>query len=224
MSLDFIEYPDREMLVISLADRIAAQLAQHLRTNDRASLCLPGGTTPMPVFDMLSDADLDWARVTVFLGDERWVPEDSPRSNSALIRRNLLKGEAAAANYLPLYTGTATPEEAVDDRAAAVTAHLPITVLMLGMGNDMHTASLFPGSPQLAAGLAADAPAVIAVSEGVPEPRLTLSAPALQSAIWSHLMITGPEKRAAVEAAQHLPPEEAPIRAVLGNTVVHWAE
>ncbi len=224
MSLEFIEYPDREMLAISLADKIATQLAQHLRVNDSASLCLPGGATPVPVFETLSGADIEWSRVTVFLGDERWVPEDNKRSNTALIRRNLLKGRAAAAEYLPLYTGAATPQAAVDDRAAAVTAHLPISVLMLGMGNDMHTASLFPGSPQLAEGLAADAPAVVAMTEGVPEPRLTLSAPALQSAIWSHLMITGPEKRAAVEAAANLPPEEAPIRAVLGNTVVHWAE
>ncbi len=84
--MDFKEYPDREMLALSLADRIASQLAQHLRGNDRATLCVPGGTSPAPVFETLSGADLDWARVTVVLGDERWVDGDHKRSNSRLRR------------------------------------------------------------------------------------------------------------------------------------------
>lgn len=223
MSHDFIEYPDREMLMIALADRLASDLGQQLRNRDAVSLCLPGGATPVPLFETLSGADLDWGRVTVFLGDERWVPEDHQRSNTALLRRHLLKDRAAAATLLPLYTGTGTPEAAAADRAEALAPHLPISVLLLGMGNDMHTASLFPDMPGLEAALSADTP-VMGFSEGVPEPRITLTAPALNGAICKHLLIAGPDKRAAFEAAVGLDPFKAPVRAVLDGAIVHWAE
>lgn len=224
MTLDFVEYPDREMLALSLADKIAGQLSQALRTGGTASLCVPGGTTPGPVFDTLSGSDLDWERVTVFLNDERWVNGEHARSNSRLLRRHLLTGKAAGARYIDLFTGDAEPEHAVEALATAITPNLPITVLLLGMGGDMHTASLFPGTPEAAFGLASDAPAVMAVRSIKDEPRITLTAPALQNAIHTHLMITGADKRAALERAQTLDAKDAPIRAFLGDITVHWAE
>ena len=158
MTLEFIAYPDREMLALSLANRLAGQLSQHLRVSDSASLCVPGGTTPAPVFEMLSASELDWSRVTVFLNDERWVDGGSTRSNSRLLHRHLLRDKAQAAQYLDLYTGDATPEEAVPALTAAVAPHLPVTVLLLGMGADMHTASLFPSASETVLALAPDAP------------------------------------------------------------------
>lgn len=224
MTLEFVEYPDREMLSLSLADKIAGQLSQHLRTSPTASLCLPGGTTPAPVYDTLSGIDLEWARVTVFLNDERWVDGDHPRSNSRLLRRHLLTNRAAGAQYIDLFTGDHTPEAAVEALAQAIRPQLPLTVLLLGMGTDMHTASLFPGTAEAEQGLASDAPLVMAVNSIQDEPRVTLTAPALQKAIHSHLMITGADKRAALEMAQNLDPRDAPIRAFLGDITVHWAE
>ncbi|MTH78679.1 6-phosphogluconolactonase [Paracoccus aestuariivivens] len=224
MTLEFIEYPDREMLGLSLANKIAGQLAQQLRTAEHASLCVPGGTTPAPVFDTLSGSDLDWSKVTVFLNDERWVDGEHTRSNSRLLRRHLLTGKAAAASYIDLYTGDARPEDAVPALSAAIEPLLPITVLFLGMGVDMHTASLFPQAPETVAALAPDAPAVIAVNNLKDEPRITLTAPVLQKAIHTHLMITGADKRDALERAQTLDPKAAPIRAFLGDITVHWAE
>lgn len=225
MTLEFVEYPDREMLSLSLADKIAGQLAQHLRSNDQASLCVPGGTTPGPVFDTLSGTEqLDWSRVTVFLNDERWVDGEHTRSNSRLLRRHLLTDKAAAAQYIDLYTGDAAPQDAVGQLADAIAPHLPITVLLLGMGTDMHTASLFPGAPETELALAPDAPLVIAVPSLQDDPRITLTAPALQKAIHTHLMITGADKRQALERAQTLDPRQAPIRAFLGDITVHWAE
>lgn len=223
--MDFITYPDREMLAMALADRIAGELRQQLAQTDRATLCVPGGSTPAPVFDILSAADLDWARVTVLLGDERWVDAAHPRSNTRLLRRHLLVDRAAAADYLDLYTGDPDPEAAAQPLAGRLAPHLPLTVALLGMGTDMHSASLFPGAPQLVQALAPDAPPVMAIrAEGAGEPRITLTAPVLRGASKTHLMITGPDKRAALQRARGLPVTEAPIRAFLDDATVHWAE
>ena len=225
MTMEFCEYPDREMLALSLADRMASQLAQHLRAADHATLCVPGGTSPMPVFETLSGSDLDWNRVTVLLGDERWVDGEHKRSNSRLLRRHLFRDKAAAAEYIDLYTGDPQPEDATEELAARIAPHLPLTVLLLGMGNDMHTASLFPGADRLAEALAADAPPVMAIrAEGAEEPRITLTRPVLANAINIHVLIMGPEKREALERAQKMDPLEAPIRAFLDAATVHWAE
>lgn len=222
MTIEFVEYPDREMLALSLANRIAGQLGQHLRMNDRASLCVPGGSTPAPLFNTLSGSDIDWARVTVFAGDERWVDDGHKRSNSRMLRRHLLRDRAVAARYIDLYTGDPDPADAVTVLSERIAGELPITVLLLGMGHDMHTASIFPGRPETEAALASGAPAVLAV--GGDEPRVTLSAEALKTAIWRHLMIAGAEKREALERAQKLSPAEAPIKAFLNDITVHWAE
>jgi 6-phosphogluconolactonase len=223
--MKFETYPDREFLMLGLANVIAGQLADFLRREGRASLCVPGGTTPGPIFDTLSGVDIDWGKVAVFLNDERWVPEDSPRSNTGLLRARLLQGRAAAATLVPLYASAARPEDRLAELSDGIAAHLPISVLLLGMGADMHTASLFPGADRLDQALAADAPILMALrADAAGEPRITLTAPVLQQAMNIHILITGAEKRAALERALKLTPKEAPVRAVLDNATVHWAE
>ena len=222
--MNLVEYPDRELMMFTLADQLASDLGAQLRLNDRASLSVPGGTTPGPVFDVLSGVGLDWDRVTVFPNDERWVPETSERSNGRLLKQRLLTGKAAAATFLPLYAVAERPEEAIDALAEAIEPHLPISVLLLGMGADMHTASLFPGADRLAEALAPDAPVLLPMrAAGAGEPRVTLSARVLRDAMAIHVLITGAEKRAALERAMDLTPQEAPIRAVLDDATVHWA-
>lgn len=223
--MKFVAYPDREMLMLALADVIASQLAETLNAQGRASLSVPGGTTPGPVFDILSGVGLDWANVAVFLNDERWVGEDSPRSNTRLLRQRLLVDKAAAARLVPLYAEAAEPEAVLGALAEGIEAHLPISVLLLGMGSDMHTASLFPGADRLADALASNAPVLLPMrAEAAGEPRITLTAPVLAGAMHIHILITGAEKRAAIEAAAGLPALEAPVRVVLDNATVHWAE
>ncbi|QUS35428.1 6-phosphogluconolactonase [Falsirhodobacter algicola] len=223
--MNFNEYPDREFLYLQLANRIASELGDFLRREGRATLCVPGGTTPGPVFDTLSGVDLDWANVTVFLNDERWVPEDHARSNTRLLKRRLLTGRAAAATYIPIHSDNGTPEEALEHLAEGLEPHLPISVLLLGMGVDMHTASLFPGADRLEEGLSDKAPLLLPMrAEGAGEPRITLTARPLKQAISTHLLITGPDKREALHRAEKLTPMEAPIRAFLADTTVHWAE
>lgn len=225
----WVDYPDRDGLYQGLAQVLAEGLARAIAAQGHATLSVPGGTTPGPVFDRLAQMPLDWAKVAVVLNDERWVGEESPRSNTALVRARLLQGPAAAARLVPLYAPAARPEDRPEDwlvdLAAGLGPHLPISVLLLGMGADMHTASLFPGADLLSQALAPDAPPLMALrAAAAGEPRITLTAPVLQAAGAIHILITGPEKRAALHRARDLPPEQAPIRAVLDQATVHWAE
>ncbi|MGR3322871.1 MAG: 6-phosphogluconolactonase [Pseudooceanicola sp.] len=223
--MNFEEYPDRDMLALDLADTLASELGAALRHNDRVLFAVPGGTSPGPVFDALTAVKLDWSRVDVVLTDERWVPLGSERSNTRLVRERLLQGHAAAATLLPLVADTPTPEEALEGLEAGLAPHLPIDVLVLGMGADMHTASLFPGADRLADALAADAPLLMPMrAPGAEEPRITMTAQVLRNAVSTHIVITGAEKRAALERARGLPPLEAPVATVLSEATVHWAE
>jgi len=218
-------YPDREFLMLGLANVIAGQLGDFLRREGKATLSVPGGTTPGPIFDTLSGVDLDWANVAVVLNDERWVPESSERSNTRLVRERLLRGRAAQARLVPLYAPAEEPEEMLAALEDGLRPYLPISVLLLGMGADMHTASLFPGADRLEEALSASAPILLPMrADAAGEPRITLTAPVLREAFNIHILITGAEKRAALERAMTLTPMEAPVRAVLDNATVHWAE
>ncbi|MFK7835685.1 MAG: 6-phosphogluconolactonase [Sulfitobacter sp.] len=222
--MNIIDYADREMLAMSVANVLASELRKCLATHEFASFAVPGGTTPGPIFEMMSATDLDWDRVHVMLTDERWVGEDNSHSNARLVKRHLLTGHAAAAQLLPFYRAGMSAAEGCADVAPTLASELPISLLMLGMGADMHTASLFPGATGLGAALANGAPLLCPI-EPVNQDmtRVTLPAHALKGAMSTHLVIFGEDKRAALEKAQSLPPEEAPIAAVMGGGTVHWA-
>jgi len=216
-------YPDRDTLMRDLAALVADQLRAAHATKDRATLAVPGGTTPAPFLRWLSESELEWKDVHVLPTDERLVPESNPRSNAGLIRSNLIREQASAAHLVALH------EPILGAMVRRVASYLPIDVLVLGMGADMHTASLFPGAPELAAALAPDAPALVEITPpGQPEARLTLTAPVLRAASVIHILITGPEKLAALErAAVNGPVAEAPVRAVLTApcpVTVHYAD
>ncbi|MEM0946669.1 MAG: 6-phosphogluconolactonase [Pseudomonadota bacterium] len=222
--MNLIEYPDRDMLMIDLANRLAGELSEALLHHERATFAVPGGTTPGPIFDTLSGTDLHWDRIDVLLTDERWVPEESPRSNTALVRERLLTNRAAMAEFIPIYQETETPEQALDALSAGVQDRLPISVLLLGMGADGHIASLFPGADKLDEALDDHAPPLMAMrAPGAPEPRITLTAPVLSGAISTHILITGPEKRETLERAHHARQDEMPVRVIWSDVTVHWA-
>ncbi len=222
--MNLIEYADEEMLAIDLANELAGDLNTALEHDDRALFVVPGGSTPGPVFDVLCDADLDWSRIDICLSDERWVPEVHIRSNTRMLRERLLVGRAARAQYLPLYARAEAPEAVLDEIAAGIEPRLPIAVLLLGMGADMHTASLFPGAEGLKAALAPDAPVLVAMRPPRAEDvRISLSARVLNAAVAKHIVITGAEKRKALDHARTARPEQAPVAAILDETDVHWA-
>ncbi len=219
--MDLKTYPDSELMMIELAQILAGQLKNALLIHEEICFAVPGGTTPGPVFDALCAADLDWSRVNVILTDERRVPVTSDRSNERLVRERLLTGRASNANfvrYLP------EGDDPLDEMNAKIAEFLPINVLVLGMGADMHTASIFPGSVDLEEALTTDAPLVAVTPPDGLEPRVSLSMSVLKSALSCHVVILGAEKRAALEKAVELSPEDAPIAGVLSEAVVHWAE
>lgn len=222
--MKILDYPDREMLAMGLADVLASALKNALLVQDTVSLVVPGGTTPGPIFDSLCAANLEWSRVHVMLSDERWVPSDHDRSNAKLLRERLFVNRAGDAKFVPFHIDGHTPDSAAPILSDQLAKDMPISLLLLGMGADMHTASLFPGAQGLAAMLADDAPLVVPVSVAGQEPRISFSGPALGGAISKHLVIYGDEKRQALENARNLEAEQAPIRAVLDGLTVHWAE
>lgn len=210
----FLEFPDRDTLMENLAEDVAENLEQALGDSGQATLAVPGGTTPAPFLRLLSQADIDWTKVHVLLTDERFVPETSARSNTRLLRETLLQNRAAAAHLVPLYAVAEQAESVLKTLEDGIRAALPLDVCVLGMGADMHTASLFPGADNLAEALG-DTDAVL-LPMHAPEPRLTLTAPVLRASRHLYLLITGVEKKAALETALlEGPATEAPIRAIL---------
>ena len=219
-----IDYPDDEMLAMGVANALAEDLTSALDHEARALLCVAGGSTPAPVYDVLCDADLDWGRVDVVLSDERWVPEDHARSNAGMIRRRLLTGRAAAATFLPLYIAAETPEPVLAELETNILPRLPIAVALLGMGADKHTASIFPGADRLDEALDDRAPVLVPMRvPGQEDIRVTLSARVLNGTMAKHIVITGQEKRAALDTALGARAQEAPVAALLPDALVHWA-
>lgn len=214
--------PDAQRLAQALADWVAARLNEALAGRGQALLVISGGSTPVPFFQALSRAELPWARVTVLLADEREVPGDHPDSNSRLVRTHLLQGLAAMAKWVD-WARPDGPEAPPHAAREAVLAQLPwpADVVVLGMGGDGHTASLFPHAPELALALDTERPErCIAVSApalpNVPVPRWSLTARALLDTRALVIHVTGAAKLTLLQLA--LMPGEAsewPIRLAL---------
>lgn len=215
----------------ALAAQITAATRLGLAQRGAASVAVPGGRTPLPLFHALRDADLDWDRVGITLTDERWVPEAHAASNAALVRRELLAGRAARARFVPLFDGSASAANA----APAVWQNLaalprPFDAVLLGMGEDGHFASLFPGNEALASALDADAaPACVPMrAPAEPAERISLNLAALLQTRRLFLFVTGAAKRELLLAAAHREvPGQWPVTALLVRHTplaeVYWA-
>jgi 6-phosphogluconolactonase len=202
----------------ALAGAVAQSLKDGLQQRGLASLVVSGGRTPVPFLDQLSLQELDWSGVTVSLADDRWVPVNHADSNEGLVRRHLLQGPAATARLLPLVDLSAAPEMqlATAERALA-TAPRPFDVVVLGMGEDGHTASLFPGAPGTAAALDLRRPELVALVAPIKAPhrRVSLTLRALLDTRAVVILIQGEDKRAAIEQAGRSDPAHHPIAAFL---------
>lgn len=210
-------FADAPTAALALADSIAARLSAAIAARGAATLLLSGGRSPAPVFDALSRASLPWDKVTVAQVDERWVPADHPDSNSQLIRRHLLQGATAAARFLPMKNAAATADEGQPACEAALRAlPRPFDILLLGMGEDGHTASLFPQAPELRDGLDTEALTIAVTPPAAPHARMSLTATGLLASRVLLLQIGGAAKEAVYRAALAAGPvEDMPIRAIL---------
>jgi 6-phosphogluconolactonase len=214
-----VRYPDLDTLSQQLAAGIAADLAAAIEARGMASLVVSGGRSPVKLFERLRTLAIDWGRVCVALADERWVDPADPASNERLVRDVLLRDAAAAARFTGLKNGCATPDLGADLAWSTFNGvPRPFDVLVLGMGDDGHTASLFPDSPNLELALdeAAAAGCTGMRSPIAPEARLSLNLGALLDSRRIVILITGESKwRTYIAALQPGAVERMPVRAVL---------
>jgi len=219
-----------EALAAALASEVSIALGAGIASRGRASLAVPGGRTPAPFFQVLRQMPLDWQAVDVTLTDERWVPESDPASNAALVRASLLQGPAAAARFHPLHE----PSVAEADAPAHIWQALqplprPFDAVVLGMGEDGHFASLFPGDPGLRGALdpRAAAGCVMMQAPVAPRRRISLNLAALLQTRRLFLLVSGAAKRALLlEAGRADPGDRWPVSALLAQrqpvTEVYW--
>lgn len=219
MALRTTEYPDRAALAAAVAARILDDLKAAIAARGTASLIVPGGTTPVAVFDHLAATPFPWEKVTIIPCDERWVPIEHADSNEGLIRRHLLKGAAAKGKVFSLYRPTPTPVDAVKEVAAAFGAiPRPFSGVFLGMGEDGHFASLFPGRKETPAALDPNnKPDIMVLAEPAKgHPRVGLTLSALTDCSHVLLAVTGPEKRIVLDRAMNdINADTYPIAALL---------
>jgi len=203
----------------ALADAVSSALAAALDARGRASLVVSGGRSPIAFFHCLREAAVDWSGVWITLADERWLPPTDPDSNAGLVEQHLLQGAAAAARFVPLWNGAATPAAAITERTAALAAlPRPFDAVVLGMGEDGHTASLFPGAAGVEAALNPAGTALLAAINppAAPHPRLSLTIAALLGSRHIYLPLAGATKRAVyTRALADCDPLRLPVAAVL---------
>ena len=226
------DYDSRELLDSALAEKVSNILKEAIALKGKASIAVSGGSTPKGFFKALSEKALDWKKVTVTLADERWVDINSSDSNTRLVHENLLQNNASSAKFFHLKQGENLCAETLADlNLAAETSLLPLDVLILGMGEDGHTASLFPCSEQIAHGLDTNnTEALMAVQPTTaPHQRITFSFASLSQSQNTFLHICGESKKEVLDKA--LADKDIfsmPIRAFLHsdaiNTQVYWSE
>ena len=214
---DWHAFPDRESLDQALAAYVVSRLQQGITERGTAHLVVSGGSTPINLFSILADADVEWGRVVVLLADERWVQVDHEDSNERLVRHTLLTGKAKSAQFLSLLP---SPDDEITNisRLTSLLRSLPrFDVVLLGMGEDAHTASLFPCSTALREGLTTEQGALITRPRYAPHQRVSMSKRRLQATEHGVIHIVGERKKTVLELARKSEDETRyPISAFLG--------
>ena len=225
-----LEFKDRDACADALAATLAEQLRAGIAENGRATLVLSGGSSPIGLFERLALIELDWSRVTVLPSDERWVAPDQPESNEAALREHLLYGPGNAARLFGLYRDKPTPIDAQAELDAEL-AQLPrlFDAVVLGMGEDGHTASLFPDAANIEACMTSNAECVVPEREGDGPARISLSLNRLLATRALHLLFFGDAKRRVYNmAGEPGPAIEYPVRGVIHQSHVpvdvYWSD
>lgn len=224
-----VEANGREALAQSLAAQVASWLGESLQTNERASLAVSGGRTPASFFEALSRCELPWSRVDVTLVDERWVAPGHADSNERMVREHLLQGPAAQACFVGMKTAAATAVAGqAECESRLATIHWPLDVVILGMGNDGHTASLFPEAETLAQAMDLEnmSYCVAVQPPAAPHERMTLTRARLTQARHVVIYAVGEDKAETLEKVLAAPERlfEMPIRAFMQSGLqIFWS-
>lgn len=222
--LVFEQYTSTDNLAEKLATHISRLLAEAISQHGQSSLVVSGGTTPVALFRRLSGINIAWQHVHITLADERWVDTNTPTSNEHLVRIHLLRKKAAKAHFVGLKTAAPTAHQGVKECTGRIARmSMPFDVVVLGMGNDGHTASFFPGSSDLpdALNLKSGKLCTALTPPDVMPSRMTLTLPTLLNSHKIFLHIESEEKRRIYEKAlQDGPPEKMPIRFFLRQQAV----
>jgi 6-phosphogluconolactonase len=213
-------FDSQAKLDIALTDYLGQRLQAQVNDSGRASLAVSGGNTPKGLFRGLSHYPVNWSQVDITLVDERWVATDSDQSNERLVRQELLQHRAAGANFFGLKCDAEAPELAVaETRQKLADLQRPFSVVVLGMGEDGHTASWFPQASNLQTLLDPAAPALLAATDPVtaPHQRLTQTLAAVLDSKEIIIHITGAAKREVLQSARD---KHLPVAAILRQTNV----
>jgi len=217
-------FPDVAGLLGALTGSLRVDLQEAVDARGAASLAVSGGRTPATLFAQLANERLAWNKVWVTLVDERWVDVKDDASNERLVRSTLLQSHAAAAHFVGLKNAATTAEEGCEWAWRSLSKmQRPFDVVLLGMGDDGHTASLFPASPQLSPALSALTPAQCVAMQAptAPQERISLNLSAILDSRRIVVLIQGETKWAVYQRARAIGPvEEMPIRAVLQQQTV----
>jgi 6-phosphogluconolactonase len=231
MTPTFLSFPTREQLAETLADDVAARLHHAIILDGEAALVVSGGSTPAPFFKALAAKSLEWSKVTILMADERWVEVTHDDSNEKLLRQYF---NSTSANILSL--APASKDESLQAGCKRIAGLLdtlpsPLDVVILGMGEDGHTASLFPHHPDLKEALNPDQPELCLPITDSPKPpsnRITLTTRLLLDCNHLILHITGEAKKAVYERALTSNEYSMPIAAFIHQSyspmTTYWAE
>jgi 6-phosphogluconolactonase len=196
---------DSASVASNAAGRVAEILRSGIAARGTAGLAVSGGRSPIALFHELARQSLPWEQVSITLVDERWVLADNKDSNERLVREHLIRDAATKARFVPLKSAAATPQLALAEREEALKSLTwPLDAIVLGMGEDGHTASLFPGAANLSIALDVTRPALLAAIDApdAEHPRISLTLRALLHTRYLALLIQNPRKRAIYQRAR----------------------
>ena len=209
---------DEIVLAKKLAISVAKQLTRIIQEKNKACLAVSGGTTPILFFQLLSQQELDWAKVIIILVDERWLSTSHSDSNEKLVRDHLLQNSAKQAYFLGLKNDALLPSEGIMDCETQLRTQVEhIDIVVRGRGTDGHTASWFKGSDQILALLDSDTSAWCLPIEDafLPQPRMSLTWRFIKRAEKIYLHFTGEEKMSVFEQACEVRTETLPVSHLL---------
>lgn len=206
-------------LIEALTQSILQQLQHAIESRGFATLLVSGGTTPKPLFEALRKQPFAWEKVTVGLCDERWVDVTHEASNEHFVKQHLLQEEAESAHFIGMFEQLTSIEQAQKICSDKIATHFsPIDVLLLGMGEDAHTASLFPNNVKLseAFDLNNNEKCIAIEPSGAPYMRMSLTLSAILSAAHIYVHFEGGRKREVFKKAlEGVDCYAMPIRSIL---------